>query len=259
MTYYPKLLQSVEVIASNNTLGYTLAGAQTRSITVAEYDTMIEVLTNLDTQLAGTFTVTVNYRGIVVIKNTVSWTINWGTTDTGLRDLLGYAGSESVVDEGGGGAGPFSLTATKRHLKGWYSPVPVEYPGIKRRLPRRVQRTEAGGASIITSSTTHKDIDLLFDACLETQLDPLRETTADDGYGGTIDWTDRTYTDWWEDVAARKFRYYEDASEGAVGSPGSEGNEFLTCVRLDEELAFDQVDSGGYTYFSVRLPVAVVG
>lgn len=258
---WPKLLQTVEITASNNTLGYTLAGAQTRSIAVATYATILEVLANLDTQLAGTFAVAVNYRGIVTISNTVAWVINWGTTDTALQDLLGFAGTEAVVDVGGGGAGPFLLTATKRHQYGWYSPVGVEYPGIRRRLPRRVQETDAGGASIISSATVHQYIDLLFDACLEGHLDPIAAAAAgaiDDGYGGTIDWEGRDFETWWVDVAAKKFRYYEDASLGTVAAPGTEGTTYLECVWLDQELVFEQVDGGGYTYFSVRLPVKVV-
>jgi hypothetical protein len=261
---WPKLLQSVEIGANNDRLGYTLGGAQTATMDQAAYDTIIEALINLKAKLvavSATFNTDVDYRGIVTIANTVAWVINWATTDDGLEDLLGFSGAEAVVDVGGGGAGPFVLTATSRHLYGWYSPVGVEYPGIRRRISRRVQETDAGGASIIASSTVHQYIDLLFDACLEGHLDPIAAHAAgaiDDGYGGTIDWEDRDYTTWWEDVAAKEFRYYEDASMGTVAAPGTEGVAFLECVRLDQELVFDQVDASGYTYFSVRLPVKVV-
>lgn len=253
-TYYPKLLQPVEITASNNTLGYNLGGATTKDIVVATYPTVIEVLANLDTQLGGTFVVAVDYRGIVTITNTAAWTVTWGTTDAGLQALLGFTGAETVQHVGA----DYILTATKRHLYGWYAPVPVEYPGIRRMLPRRVQRTDAAGASMIASSSTHREIDLLFDACLEPQLEPTEATTADDGYGGTIDWTDRTFVDWWEDVAAKEWRYYEEADDGTVAAPGTEGVEYLVCVRLGTDFIQEQVDGSGYTYFAVRFTAAVV-
>ena len=259
MASYPKLLPSIEIDSTCDVLAYVLGGAQTADIPDAVYDTILEVCAALQTKLqavSATFSVTVSNRGIVVITNTAAaWTINWAGTDTALRDLLGFAGTETVL-----GAGPYVLTATKRHLFGWYSPVPVEYPGRRRRIARRYQETDSASVSIIASSTTHEYIDFLFDSCLEHQVEPGAATTADDGYGSTTNWSLRTFGDFWEYVAALEFRYYEDADDGTVAAPGTEGTDYLACVRTDatDELEIEQVDPNGYTYFSVRLPVKVV-
>lgn len=259
MASYPKLLPRIEIDSTCDVLAYGLGGAKTADIPDAVYDSILEVCAALETKLkvvSATFSVTVSNRGIVVITNSAaSWTVTWGSTDTALRDLLGFAGTETVQ-----GAGPYVLTATRRHLYGWYSPVPVEYPGRRRRIARRYQETDGAAVSIVASSTTHEYIDLLFDACLEAQLEPESGTTADDGYGSTVDWTDRTFGDFWEYVAALEFRYYEDADLGTVAAPGTKGTDYLECVRTDatDELEFEQVDPNGYTYFSVRLPVKVV-
>jgi hypothetical protein len=259
MASYPKLLPQVTIDSTCDVFAYSLSGARTADIPDATYDTILEVCAALEVKLkvvSADFSVTVSSRGFVVISNSsTSWTVTWGSTDVALRDLLGFVGTETVT-----GAGPYVLTATKRHLRGWYSPVPVEYPGRRRRIARRYQETDDGDVSIIASATTHQYLDLLFDACLEPQLEPGQATTADDGYGSSIDWTSRTFGDFWAYVAALKFRYYEDAENGTVAAPGTEGTHYLECVRTDatDELEFEQVDPNGYTYFSVRLPVKVV-
>lgn len=257
ITYFPKFLQTIDIGANEDVFGYGLGGARTATLTHATYESILEVLIELQTKLRvvdATFVVAVSYLGIVSITCDNLWTSSWGTTDSNLKSLLGFA-AETVQFTGG----KYVLTAGKRHDYGFYSPVPVEYPARRYTKPRRVQRADNGDASIISSSTRQADVDLFFDLMLEGQIEPREATTLDDGYGGSIDWTDRTFLDWWDDVSAKKFRFYEHGNEGTVAAPGTEGAEYDTCVRLDTTFQAEQVDSGGYTYFSVRLPLAITG
>lgn len=259
----PKLLTQVIIDSDNQTFAFELPPSTPQSVNIdtGTYDTLLEVLANLKTKLQvveATFNVEVllatNKVGTVNIEtDSVSWAADWSNTDAALKTLLGFVGTETVSSYG--------LSGDKRHRSGWYSPVGVEYPAVRRRKYRAYQDLEDGDAAALSSAATHKFVDLLFDACLEGQLEPDEAGTLDNGYGYDQDWTDVTFADFWEDTADKKFRYYPDASDGIVGTPGTEGTDYWTCVRTDasEEFEPEQLDSDGYTWFAARLPIKRVG
>lgn len=250
----PKLLQQVEITASNNTIAYDLGGgAVTKSITVATYDTVLEALANLDTALGGTFTVACSSKGIVTISNTSVWTVTWGSTDSGFISLFGFSGSETVAHVGS----DYILTATNRHLYGFYCPIGLQWPTDRRVARTRVQETDAGGLSQIASSVTHRYRDLQFGLLSDAQL--VTGGSDDDGYGSTISWTSRALWDFWTDTRDKHFRFYEDPTTGTVASPGTEGTTFFTCRRMDTEWAPTQRDPGDYSFFDLTIPVKITG
>ncbi len=252
-----KLLPQVTVTSSNNTFGFTFGGARTADITAGTYDTIIEALVNLETALQaiyGAFEVEVTSNGIVTITNDDSWSVNWGTTDSGFQTLLGFTGSDSVVDVGGGN---YRLTATNRHLYGFYSPVGVQYPADRRRVESRVQETDAGGLTQLASTATHRYRELQFGLLSEAQLDA--GGTDSDGKGGVVSWTNRTLWDFWSYVRDKPFRFYADCSTGTVASPGSEGTTFHTCRRTDTEWSPAQRDPGDWSFFDVTIPCKITG
>lgn len=249
---YPKLLAEI-VLDTALDFAFGLGGAQTVSVPAATYDTILELAAALETVLQvidATFVVEVSAGGIVTIDCGSGWTEDWTNTDTDLAELLGFDGSEVVTDK--------VLTASLRHLYGWYAPGGVEYPGRRRRVARRYQPTDAGDAAVWASSSTSTFLELTFDALLETQVEPSAAAVDDDGAGGTVDWTDRTFYDFWVYVAGRRFRFYEDADLGTVAAPGTTG-DYLVCVRTDDESEPQQLDPEAYTYFRVVLPVQIVG
>lgn len=248
----PKLLQEIVIDSTNDVFGFTLGGAQTATIAAGRYDTILEVLAELEDRLQDvdpTFTVAVSSLGIVSIACVNAWTVNWTTTDTALRLMLGYSATDAVT-----GSGPYTLTATNRHLYGWYAPVGVEYPGIRRRVARRYQETDDGSATAYASSATHRYVTLTFDALLEAHIEPEVGGVADDGAGGTVDWTGRTLLDFWVDIASKTFRYYADAATGTVSNPGA----YWELYRTDDELEPEQLDPQSYTYFRVTLPCQII-
>jgi hypothetical protein len=249
----PKLLQEITITASEDVFAYSLGGAQTAVLTQGRYDTILEVLAELELQLQvvdASFAVAVTSLGIVSITCDNAWTEDWTGTDADLAALLGADTAVDVV----AGAGPFVLTMSNRHLYGWYAPVGVEYPGLRRRVTRRFQDTDDGSASSYASSATHRYVDLTFDACLESQIEPEKAEVADDGAGGTVDWTDRTFFDFWVDTAAKHFRFYEDGDYGTV----SNVTGYWKLYRTDEEIEPAQLDPQAYTYFRVVLPCKIV-
>jgi hypothetical protein len=263
----PKLLQSITILTSNQDFAFTLAGAQAVEITLGQYDTIYEVASNFEGKLQAVnanFSVTVSALGIMVISNSPSsWGTNWAGTDDNLEDLFGYAGTESVA-----GAGPYTLTATKRHGQNsqappWYSPVGERYPSINRLKPRRVEPTDDGDASTHASGGQVKTIELSFIGVEEPALEPDKAAVSDDGSGGTIDWTGVTFGDWWLDTAEKKWRFYfrkdDQTVGGTVASPGTEGTDYYTCVHSNQELIFDPLDPDGFTYFNVTIPVQITG
>lgn len=254
----PKLLGQVTIGSAEQTFGFNRGGAKTADITLDTYDSILEVLAELEDQLQldhADFSVSVSSLGIVSITNsTTAWTASWGTTDDALETLLGFAGTETVV-----GSGPYTLTASLRHQAAWYSPVGVAYPGVRRWMARKLRPLDDGDADVYGSTAEHKWKVLRFSTLLESQIEPEKAQVDDDGAGGTVDWTDCTFFDFWKYVNARKFRFYEDGSDGTVVDPGAEGDEFITCIRDDEETEPSQLDPDAWTWFLVDLPVRVVG
>ena len=256
----PKLLSRVTVTASNDRIGFTLGAVPTLvAMTTGDYTTILEALANLESALLVedvTFSVTITSLGIVPISCDNVWTINWCTTDDGFETLMGFSGSETVT-----GAGPYVLTATDRagEETSWYSPVGVQYPGKRRLVRRRVDETDDGDAVLTASESTHEYKTLRFSTLLESQIEPDAAQTDADGEGGTTDWTGRTFYDFWVYVADKKFRFYEDGSDGTVASPGTDGTEYDTMVRTDKDSSPWLVDPEGYTYFGVDLPTQITG
>lgn len=248
----PKLLQQIDVSAAI-TFGFTQGGAQTADVAADTYDTILELLAELEDALQvvdATFTVTCSSLGVISIACTNAWVASWGTTDDDLEQMMGFAGSESVI-----GSGPYTLTAAKRHLFGWYSPVGCEWQGSKRTMSRRYQPTDDGDATVYGGTGVRREAELAFDTLLEAQIEPEQAGVADDGAGGSVDWTDRTFYDFWEDTNSKRFRFYHDCADGTVADPGADGDEYWLCVRTDEDNEPSQTDPLGYTYFRVELPI----
>jgi hypothetical protein len=255
MSTLPKLLASVTIDTSNQTFAFGLGGAQTVDITAATYDTILEVLANLEDALQAvdaTFSVTCSSGGIVVISCDNSWTITWASTDDDLESLLGFEGTESVA-----GSGPYTLTASNRHLRGFYSPVGGQWPSDRRTIKSREQETDAGGLYQLASSTVHRYRDVTFALLSEKQL--VTGGTDSDGAGGSVKWTSRTLYDFWTYTRDRPFRFYEDATDGTVASPGTEVNTYDTCRRFNDDWAPDMPDPGDYSFFNVTMKLKVTG
>ncbi len=255
MSDLPKLLGPIETTVDLDwSWTESSVGTVTATLSAGRWDTIIELLVELNVEclaLTGDTAIwTVNSNGFCDFEVAdIPCSPNWGGCDSALLAILGFAGTETFSGD--------NLTATKRHLYGWYSPVGVEYPGIRRRMTRRVQKNDAGGVFVWASSAVHKDLDLFFSPLLEAQIEPGSATTEADGKGGTVDWTDRTFYDFWEHIAGSKFRFYEDGELGTVATPGTEGTDYLVCVRTDDESEPMQIDPDGYEWFSVDLPVHI--
>ena len=251
-----KLLPQITITGSNDLFAFTRSGAKTAEIDEATYDTILEVCANLQTKLvadSAAFSVSVSSGGIVSISNaTTSWAVNWAGTDSGFQTLMGFTGSESVT-----GAGPYVLTATNRHLYGFYSPVGVQYPADRRRVESRIQETDAGGLTQLASTATHRYRAFQSGLLSEAQLDA--GGTDSDGAGGSVSWTSRTLFDFWSHVRDKHFRFYPDRATGTVASPGTEGTTFWTCRRTDTDWAPSQRDPGDWSFFDVTIPCKITG
>lgn len=249
----PKLLPEITITSSNNTFGYNLGGATSKNITANDYDTILEALANLDTQLGGTFTVALSASGIVTISNTSSWTVDWSATDDGLESLLGFTGSESVAHVGS----DYILTATRRHLYGLYPPVGAQYPEDEIEIATREQETDDGKLSQLCSSAEHRRRTITFGLLSAAQLKD--GGTDSDGAGGTAYWTSRTFLDFWRYVRNRPFRFYADRSLGTVASPGTAGTDYTTWRRYAEPWRPSQRDPGDYSFFDLSMRWKYVG
>lgn len=260
-----KLLQSITILTSSQDFAFSLStAAKAVELTLGDYDTIYEVAVNFETKLQvvdATFAVTVSSLGIMVVSCQNAWYVNWAGTDDNLEDLFGYTGAETVA-----GAGPYTLTALKRHGQNdqsppWYAPVGERYASINRFKARRVETTDDGDMSLHGSAGTSKRIDLSFVGVGVEALEPDEGGTGDDGSGGTIDWTGVTFGDWWDDTADKKWRFYFRKSDGTVGgtvaAPGTEGTDYYICAHENDELDFDQLDPNGFTYFNVTIPVII--
>ena len=250
---YPKLLQEI-VTAEDLFFAFNFSGPQNVTVPAGTYSSILELCACLEVQLQAvldTFSVVVSTHGIVTISAKSDWTVTWAGTDDELSNLLGFRKIEIVAD--------MALVGSRRHRYGWYAPGGVAYPGRQRRIARFYRPTDSGGASVFAGSGTQTTITFFFDALLEAQVEPVAAGVADDGYGSSVDWTGVTYFDWWIDTAGKKWRYYEDADDGTVAAPGTEGTEYHTCVRTDDEAMPEQLDPDSYTYFRVSLPAQIVG
>jgi len=176
-------------------------------------------------------------------------TMDWAGTSDGLSSTLGFDESETPANG--------TVTGSKRHLYGWYSPVGADYDLDVRRIPRRQEDTEAGGLVQYASSQEHRYRELRLGLLSPAQLE--EGGTDDDGYGGTVDWTSRTLYDLWQYVRDRPFRFYADRTHGTVASPGSEGTEYVTCRRTDDEWRPGRRDPDDWAYWDITIPLKVTG
>ena len=258
MATLSKWLAQVTIQTGANGFGWKDASAvlTVTKITVGDYDTILEVCADLETQLQVTdanFSVAVSSEGIVSISNSANaWTVSWGDTSTTVRDLLGFDGTEAVT-----GSGPYVLTATDRHLRGWYPPVGEQYPADEYRIEIRGQETEAGGYYQLASSAEHRSREVTFSLLSEAQM--AVGGSDSDGAGGTVDWTDRTLLDFWRYMRDRPVRLYADRTDGTVAAPGTEGTEYVTARRKPDPWRPEQVDPGDWSFFAVTIPLVITG
>lgn len=106
-------------------------GPYTVTLTAARYRDFIAVDAEIDTQIAthGGFNAavvaSVSNAGIITFTGGSNWVMDWntGTFGTTLRNDLGFTGSESVTDVGGG---LWTLVGTSAHLGGFYPSEPIE-------------------------------------------------------------------------------------------------------------------------------------
>ena len=252
----PKCLAQITIDSTNDVLGYGLGGAQTADIADGTYDSILEVLAELEDKLQAvdaTFAVTVSANGFVVITCNTAFTASWAATDDALETLLGFAGTESVA-----GSGPYTLTATLRHRAAFYPPVGGNWPSDKRKKSVREQETDDGDMIQYASSSVHRYREILFSLLTYAQCE--NGGTDSDGAGGSISWTGVTLLDFWEYVAGKKFRFYEDRSNGTVASPGTEGTDYVTCRMLYREpWEPKQPDQCNFALFDVELEWKIVG
>lgn len=252
----PKLLTELTIDSSRDTFGWN--ASLTADISSANYGSILETLGNLEDQLQAVdvnFYCTISSLGYITIGNSnASWTAWWAGTDSDLQTLLGFAGTESVT-----GSGPWTLTGSKRHQSAFYSPVLVLWRGTRRRMPRRHEPTTDGSATVYGSTTAHKYRSLLFSPLYEGQVEEDQAATLSDGAGGTLDWTDITFSDFWRDTNAKQFRFYEDGSDGTVADPGTEGTDYWTCIREGQEIEPAPLDGDDLTWWSVEMDVHVIG
>jgi hypothetical protein len=256
----PKMLATVTIDSTNQTFGFDQGGAQTVDITAGEYDSILEVLAELETQLQtvdATFAVTVSSAGFVTITCQTAWTENWATTDDALETLLGLdSSSDGVADLNG----IYMLAASLRHQAAFYPPVGAAWSCDRRRRQAREQDTADGGMIQYVSSSEHRWRQVSMD--LMTYESVEAGGSAADGAGGTIDWTDITIYNFWTYCAdgGREFRFYPDRANGTVASPGTEGTEYDTCrfqYRRDWEPA--QRDMANFALIDVVFDLKIVG
>ena len=255
----PKLLQQITIDANSTTFGfeYPISTSQTVDIDVGTYDTILEVLGNLEDKLQAVnanFSVEINllaniYGNITITRTGGDWAEDWTSTDASLRVLLGFTGAETVSTS--------YMTATRRHRSGFYSPCGVQWPADARDIRCREQETEGGGLAQLASTTVHRYRELTVGLLSEAQLE--LGGTDDDGIGGSVYWSDRTLYDFWEDTASKSFRFYPDAQDGTVASPGSENTDFVTCRRFADRWQPQQRDPGDWSFFDVTMRLKVTG
>lgn len=254
---WPKLLPSITVPTGGYQLVLsTSVGVVTTVLASGEYESFLHLGEELRAQVAAgsdpAIDIVCPFPGTVdrvAINRSGSFRFVFSQTDQALYSMLGYTGATSTGS---------TLYAELRHLYGWYAPTGVGYPGTEREIPRRYQPTAAGGAVLVASPATYQYRRLRFTTLLEPQIEPYAATTAGDGYGNNRQWDGRTFVDFWTATAGAKFLYYEDADDGSFSTPGTEGAEYVTCVRTDERLNYNPIDDG-YTYFDLELPLQIVG
>lgn len=256
----PKMLATVTIDSTNQTFGFDQGGAQTVDITVGEYDSILEVCAELETQLQtvdGSFGVTISSGGIVTIACTTAWTESWGTTDDALETLLGFDSSSDGVANFNG---VYMLIGSLRHRAAYYSPVGAAWSCDRRRRQAREQDTADGGMVQYVSSSEHVWRQVSLELLTREQLES--GGTDSDGAGGSVDWTDVTLLSFWRYCAdgARSFRFYPDRADGTVASPGTEGTEYDTCrfqFRRDWEPA--QREMANFALLDTSFELRIVG
>jgi len=246
------MLTSIVIPTGGLTFGWGYAGARTAVIPAGTYGSILEVLIALDAAMtaqmaAWTMAAT---NGFVSITFTAAWTAAWGTTDDALETLLGFAGTETVD-------GAKTLTATKRHQSGWYAQCGAAHPPVRRTKVRRTQDLDDGTMTAYASEGVHQRVPVTFGLLTPEALD--EGGSASDGAGGSVDWTDVTLYDWWQDAASKPFRYYPDGADGTVADPGAEGDEYTTRMLDSDEFAPDQVDPMVETWNAITLPMKIIG
>lgn len=249
----PKLLPTITIPSRWTVAWERGAGTKTATLTAGTYDSILEVLAMLDTVMTavdGAWTMAVSANGIVSITEAGgAWSFVWASMTDALEQLLGLAGTETHT------AGV--ITATYRHLYGWYAPVGWQGPEDVREIRAREQETDAGGMSQIASTVTHRYREATFGLLTRPQLS---EGGSDsDGKGGTVTWTSRTLFYFWQYTRDRPFRWYDDCASGTVASPGSEGTEFVTCRRMGTRFEPIQREAGDFSYFDFTLRMKVTG
>jgi len=182
-------------------------------------------------------TIAVSSIGIVTITGTGAWTITWATTDDDLSTLLGFAETESVD-------GSDVLTATSRHLYGWY-------PG------RQTFGTlSSSGVGIVSNSIWEPEYETgvrQYAASGNVRL--LMPTTPIRRKDITFaiisdDEADGEFLTFYEGFISKTFFWYEDRDDGVVGTEGTQDTDYWE-VSWYQDAGIEQANNPNF--FTVRM------
>lgn len=254
------LLAPVTITTTNQTFGWIdyLSAAHTVDIDVGTYTSMLHLLAELEDKLQvvdGQFTLQLGVDGQTMINHSGDgFEEDWANTDDDLEAMLGFDGTETQ-----GGSPGYLLTSTDRVLYSLFPPCNASYPTDRREIRCREQETDDGDMVQYASSTVHRYRELTYGLLSPEQT--IDGGEDDDGWGITVDWTNRTFYDFWEYIRDKSFRHYETAADwgDTVNSPGTEGTEFETWRRFAQPWEPHQVDPDSYAYFDVTMALKYVG
>ena len=224
---YPKFLSGITINDDNNTLvGSDTGGAFTATIPSADYDTILELLDELDDQMSnegnGTYTAAVSSIGIITISCDEEWDITWANTDDDLSTLLGFDETEEVD-------GSDVLTATLQHQKGWY-------PGL---LSFAYATNKGSGITADKRWELEWEGNRLFAGTGAISAlypnSPLyqRDITVSPLHKDEIDNTTIGVTAFINNCIAITFRWYPDRTDGVVATPGTQNTDYWLVSFVD--------------------------
>lgn len=250
MSHFSKFLWPITITTSNQTFGYNDGGAATVDIDTGTYDTILEVLANLDTKLGAGWTVEISEIGRVSIAGPVGWTWSHTTTDNALEYILGLFTTDQVSND--------VLTARFIHDDGYYPGI-VSWgeSELKGTAVRSNQRWVPNYAVIRNTAGDNTQVVVGPDSPSETM--PLQfgaitvlEASQSDPVGADIAETN-TLRYFANQCIASRFRYYPDRALGTVAAPGTQNTDYYLCTLAEGEPVIRDTSLPGQVTFSLVL------